>query len=51
MCRIIGDLYLSAEAQKMQFQQILDKLNEKVAGLEKENRQLKEQCTIPKEKL
>lgn len=48
-CRIIGDIYLTAQAQKVQVQQLLDKMNEKIAALEKENRQLKEQCNIPTE--
>lgn len=50
-CRIIGDIYLNAQAQKVQVQQLLDKMNDKIANLEKENRRLKEQCNIQTENI
>lgn len=50
-CRIIGDLYLSAQTQRVQCQDLLDKLNEKIAHLQKENRELRESCNIPKENI
>lgn len=50
-CRILGDVYFSAQAQRVQFQAILDKLNEQVAHLQKENRELRESCNIPKENI
>lgn len=51
-CRIVGDLYLSAQAQKFQAQVFIDRLNEQVATLQKDNRELKNiyQCNTQNEK-
>jgi hypothetical protein len=43
-CRIIGDLYLSANHQKVQCQKIIEQLNEQIANLLKDNRELREKC-------
>jgi hypothetical protein len=49
-CRIIGDLYLSANHQKVQCQKIIEQLNEQIANLLKDNRELREKCTSQNEK-
>ncbi len=48
-CRIIGDLYLTAQAQHTQFQQLIENMNAQIANLQKENREIRELCNIPKE--
>lgn len=48
-CRIVGDLFLNLQAQRLQAQKIIDDLKQQIAGLQKENRQLKEQCNTQNE--
>lgn len=50
-CRIVGDLFLNLQAQRLQAQKIIDDMKQQVAGLQKENRQLKEQCNTQNENI
>ncbi len=48
-CRIVGDLFLNIQLQRVQAQKLMDDLKQQIAGLQKENRQLKEQCNTQSE--
>lgn len=48
-CRIVGDLFLNLQAQRLQAQKVIDDMKQQIAGLQKENRQIREQCNTQNE--